>query len=129
MSISVRRYTHEDEQALFSLIESEGEAWKCYFEKDNRLRYLKAIKSSVVYVLYDDLKLIGYARVREDDGFGVYVYDLLIDVKARGHRHGHRLMMHIKDQFPNQPLYVMSDVDPYYEKQGYQRVGSVFEVS
>jgi hypothetical protein len=30
--------------------------------------------------------------------------------------------------YAQQPVYVMSDVDPYYEKQGYQRVGSIFEV-
>jgi hypothetical protein len=30
--------------------------------------------------------------------------------------------------FPNQPVYVMSDVDPYYEKLGYRREGSIFEV-
>lgn len=129
MSITVRRYTHEDEHALFSLIESEGEAWKCYFENDNRFRYLKAVNSSIVYVLCDDVKLIGYARVREDDGYGVYVYDLLVSAKERGQRYGHLLMMFIKSQFPQQPVYVMSDVDPYYQKQGYQRIGSIFEVS
>jgi hypothetical protein len=30
--------------------------------------------------------------------------------------------------FPNQPVYVMSDSDPYYEKLGYEREGSIFIV-
>ncbi len=30
--------------------------------------------------------------------------------------------------YPGQVVYVMSDVDEYYKKLGYQRAGSVFEV-
>lgn len=30
--------------------------------------------------------------------------------------------------FPDQPVYVMSDVDQCYEKLGYRREGSIFEV-
>lgn len=29
--------------------------------------------------------------------------------------------------YPNQPIYVMSDVDIYYEKLGFQKIGSIFE--
>ena len=30
--------------------------------------------------------------------------------------------------FSNQPVYVMSGIDTYYEKLGYRREGSIFEV-
>jgi hypothetical protein len=32
-------------------------------------------------------------------------------------------------QFSHVPTYVHSDVDPYYAKQGYRRVGSLFQVT
>lgn len=32
------------------------------------------------------------------------------------------------DEYPGQTVYVMSDVDAYYEKVGFQKIGSVFEV-
>jgi ribosomal protein S18 acetylase RimI-like enzyme len=70
----------------------------------------------------------GYARCREDDGFGVYIYDLLVRKTHRGKPIGKALMERVLNDFPNQPIYVMSDVDPYYEKLGYRKVGSIFEI-
>ena len=68
-------------------------------------------------------------RCREDEGFGLYVYDLLVRRSHRGRRLGRTLLEHVSAEFPDQPVYVMSDVDPYYEKLGYRREGSVFVVS
>jgi len=34
----------------------------------------------------------------------------------------------ISKDYPDQNVYVMSDVDEYYEKQGFRREGSIFEV-
>ncbi|NCA77080.1 MAG: hypothetical protein EOM90_12175 [Alphaproteobacteria bacterium] len=34
----------------------------------------------------------------------------------------------IYEDYPNQVVYVMSDVDGYYEKIDYKRIGSIFEV-
>ncbi len=47
----------------------------------------------------------------------------------RGRSLGRRLMERIYDDYPNQIVYVMSDVDEYYKKKGYRREGSVFEVT
>ena len=41
---------------------------------------------------------------------------------------GEILMERVFKDYPNQSIYVMSDVDPYYEKLGYRREGSIFEV-
>jgi hypothetical protein len=38
------------------------------------------------------------------------------------------LMETVCEDFSDQLVYVMSDVDTYYEKLGYQREGSIFEV-
>jgi len=37
-------------------------------------------------------------------------------------------MERIKADYPARAVYVMSDIDGYYAKLGYQRIGSVFEV-
>lgn len=80
------------------------------------------------YSKADETLVCGYARCREDDGFGVYVYDLLVRKAYRGREIGKSLMERVCQDFPDQPVYVMSDVDSYYEKLGYRREGSIFEV-
>lgn len=128
MKITIRLYQDEDEQDLFSLMEDEGPDWIEYFGKKNRTKYITALKASASYVLFEERVLCGYVRAREDDGFGVYVYDLLIGKNYRGKGYGKALMSHVKTQFPGQIAYVMSDVDEYYEKLGYHRIGSIFEI-
>lgn len=65
----------------------------------------------------------------DDCGFYVYVCDLLVMPEQRGKDIGRKLMECIYDDYPDRIVYVMSDVDAYYEKQGYRREGSVFEVA
>jgi len=93
-----------------------------------RDKYIKALESSITYIACDENLVCGYARCREDDGFGVYVYDLLVRKTHRGRQIGKSLMERVCQDFPDQPVYVMSDVDTYYEKLGYRREGSIFEV-
>jgi ribosomal protein S18 acetylase RimI-like enzyme len=77
----------------------------------------------------DDGNIVcGYARCHEDDGFGVYVYDLLVRKSFRGNQLGKMLMEQVCIDFPDQPVYVMSDVDSYYKNLGYRKEGSIFEV-
>jgi len=47
----------------------------------------------------------------------------------RGKEIGRKLMECIYKDYPNQVVYVMSDVDGYYEKVDYKRIGSIFEVA
>ena len=56
------------------------------------------------------------------------LFDLLARKTYRGKQIGKTLMERVFKDFPNQPIYVMSDVDPYYEKLGYHRERSIFEV-
>jgi predicted N-acetyltransferase YhbS len=53
---------------------------------------------------------------------------LLVRKTHRGKQIGKALMERVLKDFLNQAIYVMSDVDPYYEKLGYRREGSIFEV-
>lgn len=111
------------------MLREEGDEWIDYHGVNGYAKYLRALDSSVTYVVYDESILCGYARCREDDGFGVYVYDLLVRKSYRGKKLGKMLMEQACKDFSDQPVYVMSDVDPYYEKLGYRREGSIFEVS
>ena len=127
--MEIRRYTPADEAALFRLLEAEGEDWSDYYGPAGRERYARALADSVTYLAWVDGALRGYARCREDGGFGVYVYDLLVHRDSRGQGLGAKLMEQACLDFPGETVYVMSDVDAYYAKLGYQREGSIFVVT
>ncbi|MDD8014460.1 MAG: GNAT family N-acetyltransferase [Acidobacteriota bacterium] len=91
-----------------------------------RAKYGRALANSITYVACDGDVLCGYLRCREDDGSGVYVYDLLVRKTCRGRGIGRKLMEFVCASYPEEAVYVMSDVDEYYQKQGYRRVGSIF---
>jgi len=67
-----------------------------------------------------------YSGKREING--VYIYDLLVRKAHTGNQIGKLLMEQACRDFPDQSVYVMSDVDVYYEKLGYMREGTIFEV-
>lgn len=123
----VRRYQPTDENLIVELMGKEAD-WSEYLSEENKENYLRALQTSLTYLLFEEEQLCGYARCREDDGFGVYVYDLLVEADYRGKSYGRYLMEQVCKDFPNQTVYVMSDVDPYYEKQGYQKEGTIFIV-
>jgi ribosomal protein S18 acetylase RimI-like enzyme len=127
--MEIRRYCRENEAQLFALLREEGDDWSDYHGRKGYNKYVKALESSITYLAFDDDVLCGYARCREDDGFGFYVYDLLVQKAHRGRQIGKMLMEQACLDFPDQTVYVMSDVDLYYEKLGYQREGSIFIVA
>jgi ribosomal protein S18 acetylase RimI-like enzyme len=127
-TMEIRRYSKEYEASLFDMLVDEGDDWKDYHGPAGRSNYIKALESSITYIACEGNLVCGYVRCREDDGFGVYVYDLLVRKEYRGKQIGKSLMERVCQDFPDQPVYVMSDVDPYYEKLGYRREGSIFEV-
>jgi GNAT superfamily N-acetyltransferase len=133
----VRRFTMEikaynrgrDEEKLMELIKNEGEAWSCYWADDVADKYKAALAKSITYVAYEGDVLCGYSRSIDDCGFYIYVCDLLVMREHRGKNIGRRLMECLDEDYPDQIVFVMSDVDVYYEKQGYRREGSIFEVT
>ena len=126
--MEIKKYSKDYESLLFDLLVDEGEEWSAYHGPAGRAKYIRTLESSITYIACDGNLVCGYARCREDDGFGVYVYDLLVRKSYRGKQIGKSLMERVCQDFTDQPVYVMSDIDPYYEKLGYRRVGSVFEV-
>jgi ribosomal protein S18 acetylase RimI-like enzyme len=125
--IRIVKYSKRYEDALFDLILSEGELWHEYSVK-HKEQYIKALKSSKAYLIMKGMKSIAYIRVKDDHGFGLYIYDLLVGKEFRSHHYGKLLIDHVIKIYPNHDIYVMSDVDAYYTKLGYEKIGSIFKV-
>lgn len=128
-SVLLRRYEPADEGSLFALLEREGDEWKDYWLGENRGKYIKALSGSITYLLFEEGDLCGYARCRDDDGYGIYVCDLLVDRGSRGKEYGRLLMEQACHEFPDSAVYVLGDVYPYYEDAlGYDIEGKVYRV-
>ena len=126
--MEIKVYSEVDEDNLFDMMKKEGAEWEDYWGDSNRDKYKTALSNSITFLSYDEDELCGYVRCRDDDGFGIYIYDLLVKKSKRGNNIGRALMESVCSVFPNNRVYVMSDVDDYYKKHGYRREGSIFEV-
>ena len=126
--MEIKIYSEADEMQLFDMMREEGPGWESYFGETAIEKYKKALNVSRTYVAYEDDALCGYVRAKDDEGFGVYIYDLLVKKAFRGRSIGKKLMEQVCAQYQGTTIYVLSEVDEYYEKQGYSRKGSIFEV-
>lgn len=124
----IRKYSPADEAVLMAMIEKEGEEWIDYYGSEGRKKYQKALDTSLVYLAFEGEALCGYCRCRDDGGFGIYILDLLVDRDFRGREIGRRLMERVCRDHPKDIVYVTSGVDPYYEKLGYRREGTIFQI-
>lgn len=125
MNFKIRRYNPTlDYENLMKLVQSEGEEWKDYLTPT----YRKALENSITYVALIGEELCGYSRSLSDSGLFVWVIDLLVNKNRRGLSIGKNLMECILTDFPGIDVFVMSDVDPYYDKLGYEKEGSIFKV-
>ena len=128
--MKIRAYNKvEDEEKLMKMIEAEGKEWACYSDESVSDKYRLALDNSITHVAYEGNRLYAYSRSIDDCGFYVYVCDLLVKPMYRGRNIGRKLMECISSDYPDHIVYVMSDVDEYYKKQGYKREGSVYEVT
>lgn len=125
MEIEIRRYEHsKDYSGLLELIQSEGEDWKDYLNP----RCAELFKKSITYIASSDGKLCGFSRSLNDSGLYVWVIDLLVGENHRGNSIGKKLMECLLVDYLGQGVFVMSDVDGYYRKLGYEKEGSIFKV-
>jgi GNAT superfamily N-acetyltransferase len=128
--MEIKEYNKErDEQKLMEIIRGEGQEWACYSGEKAAGKYKLALQNSISYVAYEGNTLCAFSRSIEDCGYYIYVCDLLVKPEFRGKNIGRQLMEILYHRFPDQTVYVMSDVDEYYHKLGYKREGSLFEVS
>ncbi len=125
MNLKIRKYNPTlDYEGLMKLIQSEGEEWKDYLNPP----YRKALENSITYVALVGEELCGYSRSLSDSGIFIWVVDLLVNKNRRGLSIGKKLMDYILTDFPDIDVYVMSDVDQYYKKLGYEKEGSIFKL-
>lgn len=127
--MTIRRYQSGDFDRVMALMEDEGEEWACYWRGDAREKYRRMLDASVTFLCFKGDALCGFARNLLDGDLYVYVCDLLVGKAFRGQGIGRALMGQCYVEYPESEVFVMSDVDAYYEKQGYVREGSVFWVS
>ena len=126
---TIKKYTPEYQDALFALIESEGEDWEYHLLAPNRQRYIQSLAKSETFVVFEGEKLVGYARTLDD--YEVFVVDLLVHKDYRGKSYGQKLMEYVCEQFSDKDVFVLGadDVLPYYNKLGYRSAGIVYQVN
>lgn len=125
--MEIRKYKKEDEQQLFDLMEREGEEWSAYWSEEGKPNYLGALAAATAtYVAICDGKVCGFVRCI--GSITIYIDDLLVDKAYRGREFGRYLMEAVCKDHPDQDVYVMSDVDEYYSKVGYEKAGTLFAV-
>lgn len=126
--IIIRRYETKDKALLFSLLEREGEEWGNYWHDEHKNKYIHALNHSISYLIFSNNELCGYLRCRDDDGFGVYIYDLLVDKVHRGNEYGRLLMERVYEDFKGVQTFVLGDNYAYYKKLGYAIEGTIYIV-
>jgi hypothetical protein len=126
--IELIKYQEKHFDQLMILIKNEGDEWSSYTDSDKQDLYKFNLSQSIAYLLYKDDLLIGYIRAIEDDHYCIYICDLLIDKNHRSNQYGILMINHLKHEYSDKEIYVMSDVDEYYLKQGLEKIGSIFKV-
>jgi ribosomal protein S18 acetylase RimI-like enzyme len=125
--MEISKYVPEHEEAVLSAIKNDPN-WDM-FTNDNAIEnYRSALNKDITYVCHDDNEFCGYVRALLDDGFAIYVSELYVIPKCRNRKIGRLLLEQVKMDFSNLTVYALSDEDVYYEKIGYKKVGSVFEL-
>jgi len=123
---SILKYQKEHELELISLLGKEPD-WSSFLNDDVIDTFKKALLESETFLCESKGTICGYLRALVD-GFGIYISELYVAPQYRGSSLGSMLLAKVKQEYPNQDVYVLSDEDVYYEKLGYRRVGSVFQL-
>lgn len=126
--MEIKQYQQTMASSLHLLLVEAGEEWQDYYHENKWPHYQLVLQQTKAKVIMNKQQVIGYVRYVEDYGYGVYIYDLLVHPQYRGQGLGNKLMRSVKADYPTQEVYVMSDVDGYYKKIGYSKVGSLFQV-
>ncbi len=123
---NIFRYDKTYEAELTALLDKDPE-WNSFTSKGKMDVFRSALLSSQTYICKGQGKVCGYLRALVD-GFGIYVSELYVAPDFRNNGYGRALLRELKQDHPDQVVYVLSDEDLYYEKLGCKRVGSVFEL-
>jgi len=125
--MNILRCRSEHVEDILAAIRQEPD-WEIFTSEAAIDRYRSRLNESVTYVCYDDQAFCGYVRAILDQGFAVYISELYVVPAWRNRGVGRSLMAQVKGDYGRLLVYALSDEDAYYEKLGYQKVGSVFAV-
>ncbi|GAB4214731.1 MAG: hypothetical protein OHK0012_13380 [Synechococcales cyanobacterium] len=125
--MEILRYKPKDEDAVISAIRNDPK-WNMFTNEKVIDSYKKRLCESITYVCYENGIFVGYLRTLIDDGFAIYVSEIFVVPEWRNRTIGKNLIARVKEDFRHLTVYTLSDEDAYYEKLGYRKVGSIYEV-
>ena len=125
--IKITRYKPEHEDDVLAAI-SKDPNWDMFTNDDIIDIYRKLLKDTITYVCYNNNEFCGYVRALLDSDFAVYISELYVRPKWRNNKIGQSLIEKVKIGFSNLTVYALSDEDVYYEKKGYKKIGSLFQL-
>lgn len=120
------RYDKTYESELIALLKKEPE-WNSFTGTGAIDVFKGSLLRSQTYICKRKGQVCGYLRALVD-GFGIYVSEIYVAPAFRNNGHGKELLRDLKKDHEDRDVYVLSDEDLYYEKLGYKRVGSVFQL-
>ena len=120
------KYDTTYESELIALLKKEPD-WSSFTDPGKIDVFKSALLSDQTYICVSHGEVCGYLRAIVD-GFGIYVSELYVAPAFRNKGYGKELLKELKQDHPDQVVYVLSDEDLYYEKLGCKRVGSVFQL-
>ncbi len=126
--MEIIKYKPEHENVVLAALKADSD-WNMFTNADAIGLYKLSLKENITYVSYHDGEFCGFVRAILDDGFAVYISELYVIPERRNQKIGRSLLERVKLDFSKLTVYVMSDEDAYYEKLGYKRIGSVFELN
>lgn len=125
--MEIVRYRPEHEDAVIAALEEDSD-WDIFTNERAIDSYRKRLCESITYVCYENETFVGYLRALLDHGFALYISELFVVPEWRNRAIGRALIARMKMDFRALTVYALSDEDAYYEKLGYRKVGSVFEI-
>lgn len=123
---NIFKYDKIYESELIALLKKEPD-WDSFTDAGAIEVFKSALLSSQTYICKSQSEVCGYLRALVD-GFGIYVSELYVAPAFRNNGYGKELLKALKQDHPDQAVYVLSDEDRYYEKLGLKHVGSVFQL-
>ena len=125
MKISEYKQQHGDD--IISAISNDPD-WSEFTNKNAIDTYKESLGNSITYVCYNGSEFTGYVRAILDKGLSVYISELFVVPEWRNQKIGQLLMERVSGDFEKMTVYALSDEDAFYQKKGYKKVGSVFEL-
>jgi GNAT superfamily N-acetyltransferase len=126
--MEISKYTKRHENDVLATMRTDPD-WVEFTSTENIEAYKDSLLNTVTYVCYSNNEFCGFVRAIFDKGQAVYVSELYVVKKWRNNKIGQFLLEQVRTDYPNLKVYALSDEDAYYQKKGYKRIGSIFEIS